>query len=286
MDVRTHPAVIYREIVLHEDDGHHRHSNHFFDDDNDDGEEDEGTYSSSFNFDPEGISKRPYGKGYWIASEGSSTAGDPDKTLNLLLEVNELGEVLQQIELPASVNALQKSNGFEGVASVGRPGADEVVYVVFQREWTGDPAGLVRIGRYEVATGEWTFAYYPLDPVESPNGGWVGLSEITAIDDTTFAVIERDNQGNIDARIKRIYKFSILGIDFKTQEEGGFETVTKMLVRDVLPDLKAPGGLVIEKLEGLAKLADGDWIMVTDNDGVDASSGETQFQYLGNILVP
>jgi hypothetical protein len=37
----------------------------------------------------------------------------------------------------------------------------------------------------------------------SPNGGWVGLSEIVAVDATTFAVIERDNQGGPDAVIKQ-----------------------------------------------------------------------------------
>jgi hypothetical protein len=263
MDVHEHPAVILREIVLH-DETH-----------------------PTFHFDPEGIAKRPYGYGYWIASEGAGDAPGA-ASLNLLLEVNEEGRVLRQIELPPGVNALQRNNGFEGVASVGTPAADggtELVFVAFQREWSGDPPGKVRIGRYEVATGEWTFAYYPLDEVESPNGRWVGLSEIVAIDDSTFAVIERDNQGNIDARIKRIYKFSIAGVAFKPQGEP-FETVSKMLVRDVLPALKAPGGLVIEKLEGLTVLADGDWIMVTDNDGVDGSSGETQLHQLGNILRP
>jgi hypothetical protein len=263
MDVHMHPAVILREIVLHD------------------------ATHPTFHFDPEGIAKRPSDYGYWIASEGAGDAPDA-ASLNLLLEVSEAGEVLRQIELPPEVNALQRSNGFEGVASVGTPGVDggtELVFVAFQREWSGDPAGKVRIGRYEVSTGEWTFAYYPLDEVESPNGGWVGLSEITTIDDTTFAVIERDNQGNIDARIKRIYKFSIAGVAFKPQGEA-FDTVSKILVRDVLPDLKAPGGLVIEKLEGLTKLADGDWLMVTDNDGVDGSSGETQLQHLGDILLP
>jgi hypothetical protein len=88
-------------------------------------------------------------------------------------------------------------------------GASEQVYVAFKREWTGDPAGRVRIGRYTPATGEWSFFYYPLDAVESPAGGFVGLSEITARDDQTLLVLERDNQGGPDARIKRLYTVSM-----------------------------------------------------------------------------
>ena len=64
-----------------------------------------------------------------------------------------------------------------------------------------------------------------------------------------------------------------------------FAVLAKTLVRDLLPDLKAPGGNVVEKIEGLARLANGDWIVVNDNDGVDdgANSGETQLIRLGQL---
>jgi hypothetical protein len=77
-----------------------------------------------------------------------------------------------EIELPADLAALQRSNGYEGVAVTG-DGEDEQVYVAFQREWEDDPAGMVRIGRYTPASERWAFFYYPLDAVESPAGaGW------------------------------------------------------------------------------------------------------------------
>ena len=99
----------------------------------------------------------------------------------------------------------------------------------------------------------------------------------------TFAVIERDNQAGPDARIKKVYKFSIAGLT--PQAQGGvFPQVTKTLVRDLMDDLKRPNGLVIEKVEGLTRLLNGDVIMVTDNDGVDGTAGETQFQNLGPIF--
>ena len=59
--------------------------------------------------------------------------------------------------------------------------------------------------------------------------------------------------------------------------------VQKTLVRDLMPDLEAPNGLVIEKVEGLAVNRNGKAFIVTDNDGVDDSSGETQFLRLGTI---
>ena len=121
--------------------------------------------------------------------------------------------------------------------------------------WLGDPANTVRIGRYEVASGLWTFFYYPLNVPPSPTLGGavtVGLSELVALDNQIFAVIERDNQAGPDARIKKVYKFSIAGLTPETQG-GAFPQVTKSLVRDLADDLKRPNGLVIEKAEGLTR---------------------------------
>jgi len=50
-----------------------------------------------------------------------------------------------------------------------------------------------------------------------------------------------------------------------------------------LPDLKATGGLVLEKLEGLTVLPNGS-VVVNDNDGVDDSNGETQLMFFDNLF--
>jgi hypothetical protein len=220
-----------------------------------------------------------------VASEGAGSVDDAERPVtsaNLLLSVAADGTVLSQVALPDDVNALQRRFGFEGVASVGS-GDDEHVYVAFQREWVGDPDQQVRIGRYAPASDAWTFFYYPLDEPESPNGGWVGLSEIVAVDATTLAVIERDNQGGPDAALKKIYAFSVDGLD--PQPQGGlFPGVEKRLVRDILPDLQGGHGPVLEKVEGLTVMLDGRTWIVTDNDGVENSSGETQLISLGPIF--
>ena len=55
-------------------------------------------------------------------------------------------------------------------------------------------------------------------------------------------------------------------------------------IRDLLPDLRAAtNGYVVDKVEGFAIDKDGNAFVVTDNDGVDDSSGETLFLRLGSI---
>ena len=160
---------------------------------------------ATVNYDIEGLAQREDGS-FWVVSEGSGNA--PAGTPNLLVEVQANGAIVGEISLPEEVAALKRSNGFEGVAVTGA-GATEKVYVAFQREWTGDPAQRVRIGRYTPATNEWRFFYYPLDAVESPAGGFVGLSEITALDDNTLLVLERDNQGGSE----RPHQAALYGLD-------------------------------------------------------------------------
>ena len=258
------PAAITNEIVLRDQAG------------------------KTVDIDMEGLAVRPYNGGFWVVSEGAGSvddAGRPVTSLNLLLNVARDGEILEQIKLPDSVNALQRRFGLEGVASVADSYAQqEYVYVAFQREWVNDPENLVRIGRYDTTNEEWTFFYYPIDPPTSTAGGWVGLSEIVALDDYRFAVLERDNQGGSAASIKKIYKISVEGIDPQTQEDGNFPILEKTLVRDLIPDLKKGNGFVMEKVEGLAVLGNGDAYIVTDNDGVDDHSGETQLIHLGGIF--
>ncbi len=222
------------------------------------------------NIDPEGVVKLADGD-FWIASEGKGNQIDGAvASRNVLINTDADGLIQKAVTLPAAVNLLQRNNGFEGVAEY-----EGKLYVAFQRAWQNEDA--VRIGIYDIAAESWSFLYYELDAPESQNGGWVGLSEITALGNGEFVVIERDNQGGPDAAIKRLYKFDTTGL-----ADGA--TVTKTLVRDVLPDMKATGGLVTEKIEGLALLANGDLLMVNDNDGVDDSNGETQLMNLGKLF--
>lgn len=53
-------------------------------------------------------------------------------------------------------------------------------------------------------------------------------------------------------------------------------------MRDLLPDLAEPRGWIQEKVEGMAVASDESVYIVTDNDGVDENTGETQLIRLGN----
>ena len=54
----------------------------------------------------------------------------------------------------------------------------------------------------------------------------------------------------------------------------------------VTPALQAPHGYVLDKVESFAIDAAGNAFVITDNDGVDDHSGETQFLRLGRIALP
>lgn len=52
----------------------------------------------------------------------------------------------------------------------------------------------------------------------------------------------------------------------------------------LVPDLTATGGAVLEKIEGMTVLANGKTLVVTDNDGVSDSNGETQLLRLDGLF--
>jgi len=94
---------------------------------------------------------------------------------------------------------------------------------------------------------------------------------------------QRDNQTGPNARIKRVYAVDVSG-ETPVAEGGVIPMLDKTLAIDVLPAMQAGKGWVHDKLEGLARTADGTVYVVTDNDGVDDSTGETQFLNLGKVL--
>jgi hypothetical protein len=224
------------------------------------------------NLDLEGI--EAVDGGFWLASEGSGTVGDagrPFETPNLLLFVNTNGVIEQAVTLPDEFTSAQLRYGLEGVAVEG-----DVVVVAFQRAWTGLGDAEPRLGIYNTVSATWKFVLYPLDTPESQNGGWVGLSDLASLGNGEFYVLERDNQGGMDAAIKKIYSIN-LG-DFSVADG---TTVTKTLVRDLIPDLLSTGGMVVEKVEGLAVDSVGNVWINNDNDGVDDNSGEQLLLNLG-----
>lgn len=230
--------------------------------------------------DLEGIAAAPEG-GFWLASEGRIGATPAASRPNAILKVDANGVVQSEIPLPAALVAGATNNGLEGVAVTG-VGTTQFVYVAIQRPWASDPADTVKIGRYEVATGAWTFVQYALDVMTLPGDAVIGLSEITPLPNGTFAIIERDGLAGTQAVQKKIYGVDLAAANF--QPFGSpLTTVPKMLLADVLDELQANTIYTPDKLEGLAVAADGEVYMVTDNDGLDNAIGQTLFLGLGPV---
>ena len=210
--------------------------------------------------------------GFWLANEG-----DAAKLVgHAIIHVNKKGEIEKEIAIPAELRAGEKRFGFEGITSVGE-GDDQVLWMAVQREWGDDEKGFVKLVSYKPSSEEWGAVRYPLEKAEA---GWVGLSEITASGDYAY-IIERDNQIGANAKLKKLYRVALA--DLKPAKLGGeLPVVKKEEVRDLIPDLKsATNGYVVDKVEGFAIDAAGNGFVVTDNDGVDDSSGETLFFGIG-----
>ncbi|MFE2588383.1 esterase-like activity of phytase family protein [Streptomyces anthocyanicus] len=220
-------------------------------------------------YDAEGIHARAQG-GYWLAVEGGTGAG------NKLVRLDARGVTRQVVPLPAEVAAGLGKQGFEGVTATTDRRGHEVVWAALQREAAGDPAGVVRLGRYDVTAGTWSWYGYRLEATGTA-GDWMGLSEITAVGDR-LAVIERDKLSGPAAKVKRIYT---VDLPKSAAPKGALRVLPKRLAHDVLPDLRATNGWTQEKLEGLTVGGDGHVYTVTDNDGLDDATGETVFLDLG-----
>jgi len=229
--------------------------------------------------DVEGLFARPQG-GFWLANEGATGAG------NKLYRTDPAGAIQETVELPKAVTDHVKNWGLEGVTATNDAEGEHVFVAVQRPLWTDvddqteslDGDDIARIGRYDVADKTWHWFGYELESPKKDGADWVGLSEITAVDDNTFAVVERDKLNGPNARTKRIYT-----VDMPATDPTGDELpiLEKKLAIDVLPALRATNGWTQEKLEGFTIAADGALYGVTDNDGLKDATGETVFLRLG-----
>ncbi|TCQ12622.1 hypothetical protein C8J34_1011265 [Rhizobium sp. PP-F2F-G36] len=213
------------------------------------------------------------GDGFWLASEGNSDKLVP----HALYQVNAKGQIKKEIALPEVLRAGETRFGFEGITVTGE-GDDTTLWMAVQREWKDDEKGFVKLVSYKPKSEEWGAVRYPL---EKKGEGWVGLSEIAIHGDYAY-VIERDNLVGQAAKLKKIYRVALT--ELKPAKLGGaLPVVAKEEFCDLLPDLKTLNGYVLDKVEGFAVDETGTGFVVTDNDGVDDSSGETMFWSIGKI---
>lgn len=211
--------------------------------------------------DLEGIAPDGQG-GFWLASEGNSEKEIP----HAVLHVDAEGAITEEFGLSDGLAQHEKRFGFEGIAL-----ADGKLWLAVQREWGDDPEGQVKLLQLDPATGEWSGVRYPIETGE----GWVGLSDL-AVHEGALYLIERDNLIGEKAALKQVTRVDLTDLQ-PAPLDGDLPLVPKAVLRDLIPDLKAPGGYVVDKVEGLAITSEGTAYVATDNDGADDSSGETHF---------
>ncbi|MGH1539572.1 MAG: esterase-like activity of phytase family protein [Arenicella sp.] len=221
--------------------------------------------------DLEGITTDGKG-GFWLASEGRTGRMIPHGLYHVDAK-GKIGKKKSEIAFPAELLRNEKRFGAEGITRIG-----DTLWIAIQRQWQDDPVNTVKLLSYNTKSKQWGAVRYPTEPAET---GWVGLSEITAYGDSVY-IIERDNQIGEKAAVKRLYR--VAQADLKPAELGGdLPLVKKELVHDFIADLQAFNGYVTDKVEGFAIDKNGAGFVVTDNDGVDDSSGETNFFSIGQI---
>lgn len=251
------------------------------------------------NYDPEGIATAP-DQTLWIASDGDASDSRP----NLLVQADRDGRVLREVGLPADILACRATStrrgtlgsGFEGLAVLRNGfGLGYRLIVAQQRGWDyttsacealdDDEGGFnasnepnrTRLWTYDPATNAWDFVAWEL-AAKPANATWVGLSEVTEIPGTDdFVLIERDNRTGDFAVLKTLVK-----IDRNAAADRVITNAEKSIY-NLLPNLKASGGWITDKPEGVAITWTGQTFVVTDNDGVDDWSGETWFFDLGRF---
>lgn len=109
--------------------------------------------------------------------------------------------------------------------------------------------------------------------------GWPTSRPTTRLRDGRLAVVERDNQLGLEARIKGVHAIDPGSVDF-AERGSTLPVLQKTLLRDILPDLDAASISVPDKIEGLGVTRAGRTYLVTDHDGVDENHGQTVFSRL------
>lgn len=275
--------------------------------------------SASPFYDPEGLSYAPDGS-LWIASEGNADDSRANRLIHVdpatgdvLAEIQLPADVLTcrtrerakaiSADPPPANGTGTFGSGFEGLDIQPKPGTDDeyVIYVAQQRGWNyttpaadgidcnsldDDPDDTdaaeprwTRIWTYDSETGVWSHIPYEFEP-KTPNAAWVGLSEITLVDDAGtpgWILIERDNLSGDFGLFKSLVKLP------GSPGPDGKYTRSEKTIFDLRPSLLETNGWITDKPEGVAVLPDGRLFVVTDNDGVDGWSGETWFLPLGHF---
>jgi hypothetical protein len=242
--------------------------------------------------DPEGIAFDERRQQLYWSSEGERNVKDPKRPLlsDPWVRVAGLdGAFRAQFELPPGLAMSQQDTGprtneaLEGLtltpsgsflfAGMEDPGLNDGSLP------TADAGALTRVTRFDVSTGKPTAQYaYPLDPITAPNGGANGLSDLVALDDDIFLVVERSHGTR---NVARIYRASTAGADNVLGRPSLSGSAPAAMTKSLVADLSTmPEVQHLDNVEGITlgpKLPDGRQVVVLVTDDNFSAEQVTQF---------
>ena len=189
---------------------------------------------------------------------------------------------LSERKMPAMKEGTFSNRGLEGICQTPKRGT---LVAVFQGPLVQD--GRIVKKKCLGVQSRWLVIQRDLKTMSELNyvldDESTGVSEVLAIDETRFLVLERDSESGVDAKIKRIYLADITeatDISHLDSIAQGIPTGLKPIRKELLLDLMDPsyglnGEKTPEKPEGLAwgpSMADGRRLLVVcfDNDFEEA----------------
>jgi hypothetical protein len=222
--------------------------------------------------DPEGIAFDERRQQLYWSSEGERNTDDPANPLLLNPWVRVAGidgDYRGEFTIPGALNmstgemGARQNHALEGLTLP--PGGDALWAAMEAPGYNdGDPptnehGALTRVTRFDVDTGTPTAQFaYPLDSVSAGPDGDNGLTDLVALDDENFLVLERGYGTHV---VVRVYRATVAGADnvlgWPSLAVASPKTMTKSLVADLstLADIRH-----LDNVEGITlgpKLSDG-----------------------------
>ena len=151
---------------------------------------------------------------------------------------------IKEIAAAGSAAGQEIRFGFEGITMVG-----DTLWMAVQREWKDDPEGHGQAAGLQHRRGNLGRRALPAGRARPKAPGWACRK--SPLHGDWVYIVERDNQIADKAATKKLYRVPLA--EMVPAELGGpLPVVTKELVRDLLPDLAALNGYVVDKIEGFA----------------------------------
>jgi hypothetical protein len=242
--------------------------------------------------DPEGIAFDERRQRLYWSSEGERIIDDPARPmlLNPWVRVTGLdggyrGELTLPGGLDMSASALgpRQNHGLEGLTLT--PSGDAVWAAMEAPGYTdGEPptnehGALTRVTRFDVDTGTPTAQFaYPLDSVSAGADGDNGLTDLVALDDENFLVLERGFGTHV---VVRVYGATVAGADNVLGWPSLAVASPKTMTKSLVADLSTLAGIRhLDNVEGITlgpKLSDGRQSVVLVADDNFNAQQVTQF---------